>query len=110
MDMPEQIWVTHEDSFWSSFRSFRASDLDHGPEYPCYIRADLFDRDSKMDYIENNNQNKIEELETAVRALQQDLNYAGSQISDLIKLYAQLDAKFEAHKSGHDRELGWTGY
>lgn len=55
--------------------------------------------------IEQNN-----ELKTTIRALQQDLNYAGSQISDLIKLYAQLDAKFEAHKSVHDRELGWTGY
>ena len=44
MNAPERIWVTHEDhsrSWGGSFGSFMASDLDHGDEYPEYIRADL---------------------------------------------------------------------
>jgi len=43
-DMPERIWVTHEDhgASWSgSYRVFRASDLDHGEDYPEYTRTDL---------------------------------------------------------------------
>lgn len=44
MSWPDRIWVTHEDcatSWAGSFRAFKASDLDHGDEYPGYIRADL---------------------------------------------------------------------
>ena len=44
MNTPDRIWVTHEDfatSWAGSFRAFRACDLDHGDEYPEYIRADL---------------------------------------------------------------------
>lgn len=44
MNAPERIWTTHEDhsrSWGGSFGSFMASDLDHGDEYPEYIRADL---------------------------------------------------------------------
>lgn len=44
MSWPDRIWVTHEDcatSWAGSFRAFKASDLDHGDEYPEYIRADL---------------------------------------------------------------------
>lgn len=44
MIWPDRIWVTHEDcatSWAGSFRAFKASDLDHGDEYPGYIRADL---------------------------------------------------------------------
>lgn len=40
---PERIWITHEDhaASWSgSFRSFRASSLDHGNDYQEYVRAD----------------------------------------------------------------------
>lgn len=41
-NMPEKIWVTREDSgFKPNFRRFHASSLDHGPDYPEYIRADL---------------------------------------------------------------------
>ena len=47
MNMPEKLWITYEDSLWSS-RSFRASDLDHGPEYPCYVRIDLFEQQAKQ--------------------------------------------------------------
>lgn len=43
MTGPDRIWVTQEDhgASWSgSFRAFRASDLDHGDDYPEYIRRD----------------------------------------------------------------------
>ena len=43
MTAPNVIWVTHEDtgaSFSGSFRAFRASSLDHGDDFPRYIRAD----------------------------------------------------------------------
>lgn len=39
--MPARIWVTREESLWPGFRSFKASSLDHGDEYPEYVRADL---------------------------------------------------------------------
>jgi hypothetical protein len=42
--MPAKIWITMEDhpaSWAGSFRRWHASDLDHGDEYPTYIRADL---------------------------------------------------------------------
>lgn len=44
MSAPDRIWVTQEDhgaSLSGSFRVFRASNLDHGDNYPQYIRADL---------------------------------------------------------------------
>lgn len=40
---PERIWITTEEYIWTSFRSFRASDLDHGDEYSAYVRADIVD-------------------------------------------------------------------
>ena len=43
-DMPAKIWITMEDhpaSWAGAFRRWHASDLDHGDEYPVYIRADL---------------------------------------------------------------------
>ena len=43
-DMPAKIWITMEDHTASragAFRRWHASDLDHGDEYPVYIRADL---------------------------------------------------------------------
>ena len=42
-EMPARIWIISEDhdASWSgSFRRFIASNLDHGPDYPMFIRAD----------------------------------------------------------------------
>ena len=46
-DMPAKIWITMEDhpaSWAGAFRRWHASDLDHGDEYPVYIRADLVEQ------------------------------------------------------------------
>lgn len=45
--MPAKIWITMEDHTASragAFRRWHASDLDHGDEYPVYIRADLVEQ------------------------------------------------------------------
>lgn len=44
MNMSERLWVTKENTYWPTFRNFVASDLDHGPEYPQYVRLDIVHR------------------------------------------------------------------
>lgn len=56
MTAPKVIWVTHEDSAASwrgAYRVFRASSLDHGSEYPCYIRADAPELVALVDAAKN---------------------------------------------------------
>lgn len=44
-DMPQRLWITKETSYQPTLiRSFSASDLDHGPEYPQYVRLDIVHR------------------------------------------------------------------
>lgn len=45
--MPARIWITAEDqaaSWPGSFKRYHASNLDHGDEYPQFVRSDIAER------------------------------------------------------------------
>jgi hypothetical protein len=77
IDMPERIWLTYEQELWSSYRSFRASDLNHNNAdgspsgYPEYARADIAaDRIAALEarLAELTGEAMVERMEQAIAA------------------------------------------
>lgn len=96
-DAPDRIWLTNfvKDQYGARLGSGTVSDLDHGdnPDYPEYVRADLFE-----EMISEIDELNAEILRTGARVWRTVSNFAGDgrSVEDLVKVARQCAEALES--------------